>query len=225
MRQQFKLPVLGIAMACALVLGGCQTTTSSSSKVATNVDTKNAYQKGVYDPQAALTYYEPLYKTRSTETEIALGYGQALRQTGNAQRAVVVLATHARKKNPDPGIVLEFAAANAAVGRYDIAQEFAEKLKEDPLYGPRARHILGVALDAQGNHKAAEQAYRDALLRWEGDPTPVMNNLALSLAYQGFLDQALEELRKAHALAPEREEIKRNMKIVQDLRDSVIPKP
>ena len=83
-----------------------------------------------------------------------------------------------------------------------------------------AYHMLGIALDAQGEHQPAEDAFRKGLEFWQGDPAPILNNLGLNLAAQGFLDEAAEVLRKALATSPNREEIERNLRIVSALRES-----
>ena len=75
-------------------------------------------------------------------------------------------------------------------------------------------------MDAQGKHPEAERAFRKALDYWQGDPTTVMNNLALNLASQEFLDEAIEILNKAKAISPDRIEVERNLRIVMALQQS-----
>ena len=92
----------------------------------------------------------------------------------------------------------------------------------------RAYHYLGIALDAQGKHPEAEKAFRKGLDMWQGDPTPIMNNLALNLSSQGYLDEASEILEKARAVSPNRLEVERNLRIITALRQSenpTTPKP
>jgi len=77
-------------------------------------------------------------------------------------------------------------------------------------------------------HEEAERAFRKALDLWEGDPTSIMNNLALNLASQGHLDEAAEILQKARDVSPNRTEIERNLRIVTALQQSngiPVPKP
>jgi Flp pilus assembly protein TadD len=54
-----------------------------------------------------------------------------------------------------------------------------------------------------------------------------MNNLALNLASQDFLDEAVAILEKAQTIAPDRIEVERNLRIVRTLQQSArhAPKP
>jgi Tfp pilus assembly protein PilF len=66
--------------------------------------------------------------------------------------------------------------------------------------------------------------FRQALDGWKGDPTSVMNNLGLCVASEGKFDEALDQLRRALVIAPQKEEIARNIVLVEGLRDKVVPK-
>ena len=105
------------------------------------------------------------------------------------------------------------------LGNYDLAEKYAkEAVIQDPT-DHFAFQNLGIALDAKEMHPEAERAFRKALENWEGDPTTIMNNLALNLATQGFIDEAIEILEKAKALSPDRIEIERNLRIIRTLNE------
>lgn len=179
--------------------------------------------------QEAAEHFEKLYLKNNKNREFALNYAQALRKTGKAQRAVVVLAPFVEKKSKiDPVMALEFASASVEIGNDERALAVAEKVLADPKAAdlhPNMHNIVGIVLDGQGRHKEAETAYRTALEGWEGDSTSVMNNLALCLVSQGLFDDALTTLRQALVANPNRAEIARNIEIVSDLRKSVLPAP
>jgi Flp pilus assembly protein TadD len=84
---------------------------------------------------------------------------------------------------------------------------------------------MGTALDAQGRHQDAEVAFREGVDNWQGDPAPILNNLALNLASQGRLEQSLEILRKAKKISPHRIEIERNLRIISTLQETAGPTP
>lgn len=179
------------------------------------------------DLKQSLMYYERLYQRNAKDPAIAIKYAELLRKTGELQRARIVLSTHAHAKKALPEVMLEYAGVNAVLGHFDVAEEFSRKAHDsgDKTVRAKALHILGVAQDAQGRHAQAEKSFRAALENWEGDPAPVMNNLALALAEQGFFDEALDTLHRAYAIAPQRKEISRNIQLVNELRDSVLKKP
>ena len=118
------------------------------------------------------------------------------------------------------------------MGNYIDAEDAARKaVLLDPKRG-QAYHVLGIALDAQGHHEQAQVALQKALDHWEGNPSAVLNNIGLNLAAQGFLDEAIETLRKAQDMAPNRKEIERNLRIVSALQYQppkegmrLVPKP
>jgi Flp pilus assembly protein TadD len=169
----------------------------------------------------SLTYMEKLYTRHPENPDVALGYAQLLKKAGYMRRATLVLAPLATPKNPDRvnlDAVIEFASIHAAMGEYEAAEKHARRAIALSPDNGKAYHVLGIVLDAQGIHEDAESALRRALDHWEGDPTPVMNNLGLNLAAQGYIDQALDILRKAQAAAPQRREIERNLRIVSALQ-------
>lgn len=183
--------------------------------------------------EEAFIHYEKLYQRDSRNPDVAVNYAQLLRRTGKAGQAVSILAPFAEGKRKDssraplPMIKNEYAAALIETGKFDVAQSTLAQVLQDTAatdFYADAHHLMGVSLDAQGQHKDAEQHFRDALETWTGDKTSVMNNLALNLASQAEFDESLLLLRKAQLMSPEKTEIARNIQLVSDLRDAVIPK-
>lgn len=181
----------------------------------------------------ALDNYEKLYARNGGDADIAVNYAQLLRRTGSADQSLKVLSPFvkgkkkANAKAPLPMIKCEFAAGLIEKGRYAEAHTLLDTVLTAPEsreFHADAAHLSGVALDAQGQHKAAERLFRQALENWQGDATSVMNNLGLNLASQGMFDEALNTLRKAQIMAPEKIEIARNIQIVSELRTAVVPK-
>jgi len=179
----------------------------------------------------ALLSYEKLYKRSPRNREVAVNYAQLLRKSGRPEEALAVLRpfAEAKTKDKDGGAALvknEYAATLIALGRFEEAQAILDGVLTDAraaAFHADASHLAGIALDAQGHHKAAEKLFRQALDGWNGDPTSVMNNLALNLASQGKFDESLNLLRKAQLMSPEKTEIARNVQIVNDLREAVVP--
>ncbi len=179
----------------------------------------------------ALALYTKLYK-QDNSPETALNYAQLLRKTGSAPQAVAVIAPFVNgrdgtlKDTARPIMLNEYAAANIETGNYDLADEALDKVLEDnkaAAFHADADNLLGLVLDAKGQHKEAEQHYRQALDGWKGDPSSVMNNLGLCLASQGRFDESLTILRQALIKAPKKQEIARNIKMVSDLRKALVP--
>lgn len=209
MKQLSKYLVLTLA---AAQLAACTTTGSTSA-----TDPKG--QTTEIKSDGSLASLELQYKRNSAAPEAALAYASALRKENYQDRAKTVLAPFAREKKAIPGIKSEMAAIELALGNHDAAENYAKQaVVQDPA-DYLAYQNLGVALDAKGMHPEAERAFRKGLESWKGDPTSIMNNLALNLATQGFIEEAVEILEKAKALNPDRIEIERNLRIVRTMNE------
>ncbi len=209
------------------MLSACQTTTGNvggPQSEARSAKIDAALQRAVEDgakkgkSPASLSVLENEYKKNSNDVETALAYARALREADYLNRALIVLAPLAGKEDASSMVLSEYSLVVLSMGNYSEAEEYARKsiLKNPQNYN--AYHALGIALDASGHHKQAEVAFRKGLDNWQGDPTPVMNNLALNLAEQGLLDEAVQILHRAAEAAPGRAEIERNLRIVQALQ-------
>ena len=236
MNTNIRFSVCAAALAFALVfpLAACETTgtgADQSTKQTAGPDQNSDVVDQVLARSAASTPFdqrtqsllvvERAYKRNPDDITTTINYARALRQEGLAKRALLILKPHITSNPEHAGALTEFAAANLALGQYQEAESAARKaVVEDPEMH-RAYHALGVALDAQGFHKQAEVAFRRGLEHWEGDPVPILNNLALSLAAQGYLDESLSILRRASASAPNRREIERNLRIITALHENM----
>ena len=114
----------------------------------------------------------------------------------------------------------ELAAVRLSQADFSGAESSARKAIKADANNYRAWRNLGNALDAQEKYKEGEEAFRKALDLWQDDDkVPVMNNLALNLAAQGYTDQALSLLYDAQKLDPKRVEIERNIRIIRTLNE------
>lgn len=216
------------AVAGLLWLSACASTATPDGAAAARDESRTAkidraLARAGETPRAArqsVASLEQAYKRQSENPDVALAYARALRLDQQTNKAVIVLSPFARKGTASSDVSAEFAAIHLEMGDYETAEKFARAaiLKDPSHYG--AYQSLGVALDARGYHKQAEVAFRKGLDVWQGDPTPIMNNLALNLANQGLLDEATEVLQRAAAANPGRPEIERNLRIVLALKQS-----
>lgn len=171
------------------------------------------------DKVETLALLEKIYERNQNDAAIATGYGQALREDEQLNRARQILYPFTEGKNAYPDAVTELAMVQLALGQYKDAELTSRRAVElDPSQG-RPYLALGTALDAQNYHEQAEVAFRKGIDKWKGDPTPIMNNLALNLASQNKLDQAIDMLAKAKEISPGRIELERNLRIVRTLKE------
>lgn len=214
-----SVSVLGVA-ACG--------TTSATKNVSNPVEANRVdaiLEKAARDAKAqgndveTLALLEQLHLRNPDDAAMATGFGRALREDQQLNRARQVLAPHTEGKDAYPDAVTELAMVQLALGNYKEAELTARRAVElDPEQG-RPYLALGTALDAQNYHEQAETAFRRGLDKWKGDPAPILNNLALNLASQNKLDQALDLLYRAKEESPGRMEIERNIRIISTLKE------
>jgi Flp pilus assembly protein TadD len=184
--------------------------------------------------EEALMFYENLYERNRRDPDIALNYAQLLRKTGNAESAADILGPFVkakRKRNPTlqitPILLNEYAASLIETGKLEKAEAILDRVLSDELANGAhadAYNLMGIVLDAEGEHKEAEEMFRLSLEGWRGDSTSVMNNLAICLANQGLFKESLKTLHQALIMAPEKKrDIARNIRLVNDMRSTADP--
>lgn len=220
-----------ILLACVAViaLSACEATTrggTTPQSEARAVRVEEALQRAVAEgaqkgkSTATLAVLEREYKNDSDDEKTALSYARALREADYLNRALMVLAPFAGEEEAPSTVLSEYSMIVLAMGRYDESEEYARKAILKYHKNFQAYHALGIALDAQGHHKQAEVSFRKGLDNWQGDPVPILNNLALNLAEQGLLDEAVSILHRAADAAPGRPEVERNLRIVSALQET-----
>ena len=218
-------PLLFIAI---IALAGCQTTNRAADSYTSSSHEQRldaAIEKAAIQASrsgsssARLLALEKQYKRNSDKPAYALAYTQGLRQAGYLNRAAIILKPFADEEEALIGVKTEMSMIALGLGNYDGAERYAqEAILQDP--GDHyAYQNLGIALDAKEMHPEAERAFRKGLEYWEGDPTTIMNNLALNLATQGYIDDAVGVLEKAKKISPDRIEIERNLRIIRTLNE------
>lgn len=231
---RYKTTKLLLSISTCVLMTACQTTQPQSAqqiqtgKIDAALDRAAASANARGYSEQSLPILEKSYKRNSNNENAALVYATALRHADYLNRAAIVLAPFANSDTSSSVTKTEYAAIQLAQGNYAAAEQFSQKAIIQDEKNFEAFHYLGIALDAQGMHKEAERSFRKGLELWQGDPTTIMNNLALNLTSQGFLDEAEAILEKALAIAPHRIEIERNLRIVRALKESggyAAPKP
>lgn len=229
-----------LLISASALISACQTTgtpgnTASSSSGFDHMSRlDSALARAAHSASASgnsgqsLAILEKIYTRNSEDEKAAVEYAAALRDAGHLTQANMVLAPFANGASSSSLALSEYAALKIEMGEYESAQEYAQKaIKQDATNG-EAHQYLGIALDAQEKYPEGEQAFRKALEHWSGDPTAVMNNLALNLAAQGYFEEAFTILERAKALSPYKIEVERNLRIVRALQQTEggwVPKP
>lgn len=231
MTSAFRGILLASLSISVLALGACSSTGGADLNVSNRaeanrldsiLDRAAREAKASGDKVETLSLLETIYERNKNDAAVATGFGQALREDDQLNRARQVLAPFTEGKDAYPDAVTELAMVQLALGQYKEAELTSRRAVElDPAQG-RPYLALGTALDAQNYHEQAEVAFRKGIEKWKGDPTPIMNNLALNLASQNKLDQAIDMLAKAKEISPNRIELERNLRIVRTLKEDAM---
>lgn len=223
-----KILLMSISL---LALSACQTTAERTQKQDRSDEITQAIGRAAErtatsfssNRSQSIDVAERRYKKDPEKESYALDYAIALREQDYLNRASMVLSPFARAEESNKETRVEYVAIQLALGNYSIAEEYAQKVILEDEKNADAFHYLGISLEAQSMHKEAERAFRKSLEYWEGDPTPIMNNLALNLATQGFVEESVEILEKAKTLSPDRADIERNYRIISALKETNRP--
>lgn len=216
-----KFTVTGFILA-SLLLTACAgpAQQTKAKKPTTTLSSVGASKSELYgDRRENLNSMAKLYKKNPKDEFAAARYAKTLRESGDLKKAETVLSPFLKGKNPTTLTYTEMGALELETGDFKGAETYARKGIKADNGNYRAWHILGIALDAQQKHPEAETAFRKALDLWQGDSIPVMNNLALNLAAQGYTDKALDMLYSAKEKDPNRVEIERNIRIIRTLNE------
>ena len=163
---------------------------------------------------------EALYQRDKSNAMIAARYGKALREANQMKQAKAVLLPFSDNKEVGTLVNTELSAIYLSDADFSRAEASARKAVKQDGANYRAWRNLGNALDAQEKYPEGETSFRRSMELWTGeDKVPVMNNLALNLAAQGYTDRALTLLYQAQKLSPDRIEIERNIRIIRTLSE------
>ncbi|MEM7618222.1 MAG: tetratricopeptide repeat protein [Pseudomonadota bacterium] len=172
------------------------------------------------DKQLVLENLKTLHAENPEDPIVATRYGRALREDDQVNAAVRILTSFTKGTSASGEALTEMAMAQLALGKFETAEKYAERATSADKKNGRAYLALGTALDAQKKHQPAEIAFRKGLKYWKGKSTPILNNLALNLASQGHLEEALSLIEKAQKLAPGRMDLERNRRIIATLLET-----
>lgn len=189
------LSVICVAMlsACAtqpMEFGGGDPVTPQTHKEKMLASARNAAIESQFENirQGELTMAEQAYRTAPKDPYAALNYARLLRKVTMVVQADMVLKPFAiNPETASESILTEYAKIKLSQGDFETAQIFAQ---ESFMKGGTAESqmVLGISVDAQGHHQAAENHFRQALKNVGLDmdlKAAIQNNLALCLMAQG----------------------------------------
>ena len=201
----------------ALGLGSC--TNSVLSDITGSIGDKGDAGR-VEDPRRDAGVYQERYRANPKDAEAALGYGKALRASGQRAQAVAVLEQATIGHPGNKQLLAAYGRALADNGNFQQAFEVLGRAHspDDPDW--RLLSAQGATLDQLGRYEEARQYYASAL-RIVPDHPSVLTNLGLSYVLSKELTRAEDTLRRANAQAPADPRVRANLALAIGLQGRI----
>jgi len=218
MRQQSSLARLlataAVAAILAASLGGCQTMSDITGSVTSRTEAGAGPDA---DPRRAVDAYGERYRANPKDADAALGYGQALRATGQRAQAVAVLEQATIAHPGNKALLAGYGRALADNGNFQQAFDVLSRAHSPDNPDWRILSVQGTALDQLGRHDEARGYYASALKIVPDEPS-VLSNLGLSYVLSKDLPKAEETLRRAYASTRADARVRQNLALVIGLQ-------
>jgi len=176
--------------------GGCASKEEAKEAAVTaSIRSAAIAAEASYDYDSAANHFERLYERLPDDRAALLGAARNLRYAGYAKDAIKFLRREIEKNGEDATLLLEIAKALLAASLIADARDTLTKVRS---LGPETWEILsmdGIMEDRLGDHAAAQAIFEKALKLSPGN-VAVLNNLALSHAQAGEINEGIEILEK-----------------------------
>ena len=197
MKKLFLITVAGLGLAaCQPLMQQPQTDQSEQITNAMVTAAREAAATGQIDQ--TLPFYEQLMQRNPDNAGLAMDYARLLRREGETTKALAVIKPFVVQETANPAMLTEYARLFLMENDPISAKHYAQNaFSQDPESVPTML-ILTSALTLTGEANQAEILLRSAQKRAPKDWQDVIaNNLALTLAAQGNLDEARAQMEKA----------------------------
>jgi Flp pilus assembly protein TadD len=200
-----------------LALGGCSTTTGSSSPDTTGSIATDTAPRTAAQWRSEMDAWGARYRANPADPDAGVRYAQALRAVGQRSQAAAVLEQSAIS-NPDNRIVLgAYGRALADNGSYQQALDVLNRAHTQDQPDWRILSVQGAVLDQMGRHADAQRHYASALRLMPDEPS-VLSNLGLSYALSKNLKEAEVTLQRAAAQRGAEPKVRQNLALVVGLQ-------
>lgn len=215
--------------AALALLWGCETPppeTVAKPSVKNDMPVGNFFRtaatrsQDIFDYRSAAKYYQNLYNRDADDMQALLGLVRNLRYVGSAGQSLALL-DEAMPRHPDIfALRAEFAKALVASGLAEEAVDVLTGLLEEVPDDWELLSALGIAYDLNNDPGQAERAYL-AALEVTPENTSVINNLALSLALSGKIDEGIAILEETTAGRFSTPHIRQNLALMYAMKGDI----
>jgi len=205
------------ACAVAACTGHADQTTDKSDAVIDSMARNAALTaEGNHDFDTAAGNWNMLYQRHPDDAQLVLFLARDLRRAGRHQQAIDTAQSFLDRHGPHPLILAELGKDYLAADRLGLAERTLRQAAEAGPQDWQVLSALGVTLDYQGNHAAAQEIYAKGLALSPDNPV-LLNNLGLSQAQAGQLAVARATLLKAADQPAATAQTRQNLALVEAL--------
>lgn len=173
------------------------------------------------DYKGAIQHLSTLYQRKNDNRDIGVALARNLRYSGQPQSAADVMQNLLARFPSDPDVLIELGKDYLAADRLGLSIKALDQAISQNSTRWDAYAALAVALDAQGRAADSQAAYGRALELSPDNPM-VLNNLGLSQALAGRLDEALATMTRAADHPAATAQVRQNLALLLALKgDSV----
>ncbi|MBI1338853.1 tetratricopeptide repeat protein [bacterium] len=209
------------AIAMVLALTGCASAPSAEEKIMLDAEAQSILPAsradrdaiGQQELLAQAAFWNKEYENNPNDYESALKLANVLRAIGSTQRAADVAAQALALKPGDVGLTMVLAQAALDLGRPETAVPALANAEAAGSDDWRMMSLIGVTMDALGQHVGAQGYYLKALALSPDNPS-VLSNYGLSLALSGKAKEAEEKLRIAAAAPGADARVRQNLSLI-----------
>jgi len=210
--------VLACFFAVCILLTGCETTQTETDTKVDNTLAKIAQDaEATGDYKAAADFYQRALARNPDDLTARLSLSRNLRRLGNANEAGKVLSPEKDRYSENATFLLEFGKVELATGNAKNAIVILNKAAEKTPDNWQVLTTLGIAYDMQEMYWRSEDIYQAALTLSPNNPA-ILNNLGMSQAQAGKLDDAIATLEKALAKSYGDTQIRQNLALLYGIK-------
>lgn len=211
-----------LVLLLVLALAGCAGTPGDGDRavaeaVEPSLRAAAAAAEANRDYKGAAQHLGTIHLRRPEDRGIAVALARNLRYGGQPQSAADVMQMLLTRFPRDADLLIELGKDYLAADRLALAQRMLDQALATAPERWDAHAAMAVVLDAQERGIEARAAYGRALDLSPDNPS-IMNNLALSLALAGQLDQALDTMIRAADMPTATAQIRQNLALLLALK-------